>query len=425
MDESGQADRSEQEGASLRRRPASRMSRASPRSRPLRSAGACHPRSGSRRRARARVPEAIARPAMCPIPLRVPALAEDPHGAGRPAGSREHLLLEDPARHRGNPLRGRLRHDHQRSRRLARRRRRISPPSPRRAVSTARFSSTAICSARAAKAKGKPRPDQRSRSWRSARRSRAPTSRRSRSTTGRRRADDAASRLARAPPHRLCERPGHEYPGTRALPASDGLRRLRLPFDPALVIPGDYTLESGVTAGAALLAPASRPSAVFCTSDEMAIGLMRTLSSPACTVPRRYLRCRFRRHRFAAVARAGADHDPSAAARTGAGGRDRPHRPAAGSPDAQGIRLDTESSSATASCHGTEQIRTWRRRRRTARQNKADEADIGIKGLVGIAVGIAAPSRPALQRRTLPGAGQGRSVPDSARPRSLVVGAQR
>ena len=58
---------------------------------------------------------------LCAEPRRAhPALAEDRHGAGGPAGSRQHLLFQDPARHRGDPLRGRLRHDHQRSRRLAR-----------------------------------------------------------------------------------------------------------------------------------------------------------------------------------------------------------------------------------------------------------------------------------------------------------------
>ena len=65
----------------------------------------------------------------------------------------------------------------------------------------------------------------------------------------------------------------------------DALRAEGLAFDPALVIPGDYTLETGVAAGRELLARPALPSAVFCTSDEMAIGLMRTLASAGVKVP--------------------------------------------------------------------------------------------------------------------------------------------
>jgi LacI family repressor for deo operon, udp, cdd, tsx, nupC, and nupG len=65
----------------------------------------------------------------------------------------------------------------------------------------------------------------------------------------------------------------------------DGLREVRIPYDPALVLPGDYTLAAGAAAGRELLARAERPSAVFCSNDEMAIGLMRTLASAGVRVP--------------------------------------------------------------------------------------------------------------------------------------------
>jgi LacI family transcriptional regulator, repressor for deo operon, udp, cdd, tsx, nupC, and nupG len=65
----------------------------------------------------------------------------------------------------------------------------------------------------------------------------------------------------------------------------DGLQAAGLSFDPSLVFPGDFTLESGVGAGQDLLARAERPTAVFCTSDEMAIGLVRTLRSAGLGVP--------------------------------------------------------------------------------------------------------------------------------------------
>jgi LacI family repressor for deo operon, udp, cdd, tsx, nupC, and nupG len=65
----------------------------------------------------------------------------------------------------------------------------------------------------------------------------------------------------------------------------DGLRAAGLDFAPDLVWPGDYTLEAGARAGAAIAARASRPDAVFCSSDAMAIGMMRALSSAGIRVP--------------------------------------------------------------------------------------------------------------------------------------------
>ncbi len=82
----------------------------------------------------------------------------------------------------------------------------------------------------------------------------------------------------------------------------DGLEAAGLPFDPSLVIPGDYTIESGVTAGEDLVARSVRPTAVFCTSDEMAIGLMRTLFSAGLRVPEDISVAGFDDIEFAAVA---------------------------------------------------------------------------------------------------------------------------
>jgi LacI family repressor for deo operon, udp, cdd, tsx, nupC, and nupG len=65
----------------------------------------------------------------------------------------------------------------------------------------------------------------------------------------------------------------------------EGLQAAGLPFDPALVFPGDFTLESGVKAGQDLVARKERPTAIFCTSDEMAIGVVRTLRSADLRVP--------------------------------------------------------------------------------------------------------------------------------------------
>ncbi|WP_114943098.1 LacI family DNA-binding transcriptional regulator [Microvirga calopogonii] len=88
----------------------------------------------------------------------------------------------------------------------------------------------------------------------------------------------------------------------RFLGFKDGLTASGLPFDPGLVIPGDYTIETGVMAGQDIVARADRPTAVFCTSDEMAIGLMRTLFSAGLRVPEDISVAGFDDIEFAAVA---------------------------------------------------------------------------------------------------------------------------
>ncbi|WP_246504825.1 LacI family DNA-binding transcriptional regulator [Microvirga antarctica] len=82
----------------------------------------------------------------------------------------------------------------------------------------------------------------------------------------------------------------------------DGLEAEQIAFDAGLVIGGDYTVESGVAAGRDLLAREARPTAVFCTSDEMAIGLMRTVHSHGLRVPRDMSVAGFDDIEFAAVA---------------------------------------------------------------------------------------------------------------------------
>ncbi|MCB8819669.1 LacI family DNA-binding transcriptional regulator [Microvirga rosea] len=82
----------------------------------------------------------------------------------------------------------------------------------------------------------------------------------------------------------------------------DGLQRAGLSFDPTWVIPGDYTIESGMRAGHSIVQRANRPSGVFCTSDEMAIGLIRTLLSAGIRVPQDISVAGFDDIEFAAVA---------------------------------------------------------------------------------------------------------------------------
>lgn len=82
----------------------------------------------------------------------------------------------------------------------------------------------------------------------------------------------------------------------------DGLQAEGIAFDARFLFAGDYTVESGVAAGHDLLARETRPTAVFCTSDEMAIGLMRTLHSAGLRVPRDISVAGFDDIEFAAVA---------------------------------------------------------------------------------------------------------------------------
>ena len=58
-----------------------------------------------------------------------------------------------------------------------------------------------------------------------------------------------------------------------------------LDADPALVVDGDFTEQSGWAAGRALLALADRPTAVFAANDSMAIGALRAFREAGLDVP--------------------------------------------------------------------------------------------------------------------------------------------
>jgi DNA-binding LacI/PurR family transcriptional regulator len=65
----------------------------------------------------------------------------------------------------------------------------------------------------------------------------------------------------------------------------DGLAEAGLVADDSLVEPGDFSLDSGVTAARALLDRRPEVDAVFAASDAMAIGAMRTLRAAGRSVP--------------------------------------------------------------------------------------------------------------------------------------------
>jgi len=65
----------------------------------------------------------------------------------------------------------------------------------------------------------------------------------------------------------------------------DGLAAAGLSLSPEFVAEGAYTFDSGVACGAALLARAERPTAVFCANDEMAAGLLQAARRAGLRVP--------------------------------------------------------------------------------------------------------------------------------------------
>ena len=57
-------------------------------------------------------------------------------------------------------------------------------------------------------------------------------------------------------------------------------------IDPALTFVGDYSIDSGIAAGRALLAdPKTRPTGLFCASDGMAIGVIVAAKELGLRVP--------------------------------------------------------------------------------------------------------------------------------------------
>jgi len=65
----------------------------------------------------------------------------------------------------------------------------------------------------------------------------------------------------------------------RALATAD------IPFDPGLVVTGDWSASAGYAATQALLARPERPTAIFCQNDRMAIGCYEALKEAGLRIP--------------------------------------------------------------------------------------------------------------------------------------------
>lgn len=79
--------------------------------------------------------------------------------------------------------------------------------------------------------------------------------------------------------------PAHKAVGERYLGYLDGLKTAGLPFDHRLVKQGFNTFPSGVQCGLELLEQKTRPTAVFASNDEMAIGVMRVAHQAGIRIP--------------------------------------------------------------------------------------------------------------------------------------------
>lgn len=80
------------------------------------------------------------------------------------------------------------------------------------------------------------------------------------------------------------------------------LARRGLPVDPALILPGDFTVEGGAAAGAAIVAMADPPTAVFAANDQTALGALQQFRSLGWRVPEDISVVGFDDGRLAAVA---------------------------------------------------------------------------------------------------------------------------
>lgn len=66
----------------------------------------------------------------------------------------------------------------------------------------------------------------------------------------------------------------------------NSMERAGLPAQPEWIIEGDYSMHSGQLAAQKILTMSTRPTALFCMNDEMAIGAIQAFSSAGMQVPK-------------------------------------------------------------------------------------------------------------------------------------------
>lgn len=101
-------------------------------------------------------------------------------------------------------------------------------------------------------------------------------------------AEDAVQHLLDLGHERIAALTGpHTNPSTieRLAGYKRTLEAAGIPYDENLIIEGDHELQSGEMAVAKLMILKQRPTAVFCFSDEMAIGFIHALQKQGYTIP--------------------------------------------------------------------------------------------------------------------------------------------
>jgi LacI family transcriptional regulator len=87
--------------------------------------------------------------------------------------------------------------------------------------------------------------------------------------------------------------PAHGARGWRLAGYREALQMAGLPYDPALVIEGEFSFDSGVAAARRLFALPQRPTAVFAANDDMAAGVIRAAYELGLDVPHDVSVCGF------------------------------------------------------------------------------------------------------------------------------------
>jgi LacI family transcriptional regulator len=87
--------------------------------------------------------------------------------------------------------------------------------------------------------------------------------------------------------------PAHGASGWRLAGYRDALAAAGLPYDPALVVEGDFSFGSGVAAARTLFSLTDRPTAVFAANDDMAAGVIWAAGEHGLAVPRDVSVCGF------------------------------------------------------------------------------------------------------------------------------------
>jgi LacI family transcriptional regulator len=87
--------------------------------------------------------------------------------------------------------------------------------------------------------------------------------------------------------------PAHGASGWRLTGYRQGLEKAGLRLDPELVVPGEFSFESGVLAAEQLFSLRKRPTAVFAANDDMAAGVIRVALERNLRVPEDVSVCGF------------------------------------------------------------------------------------------------------------------------------------